>query len=368
MTSTVYFARLKAGSVDESAVTRVRKLFDEAQFGTLIEADALTAIKLHVGERGNDSHLRPEFVRQVVERVKASGGKPFVTDTNTLYSGSRHNAVDHLATALEHGFDYAVLGAPVIISDGLVSDHYRDVRIDKKHFETVKIAGDAVSAQSMIVMTHFKAHALAGFGGAIKNLAMGCAPSAGKMDIHKGMSPIVNEGECSACGVCVEICPRSAITIEEGVSRINRDLCVGCGECMTACTTSSIGFDWKNDLPQFMEMLTEYAFGATVGKRGVGYLNFLLQITPDCDCVPWSDAPIVPDVGILASTDPVAIDAASLDLVNKQQGLQGTRLVNNLQPGQDKFKGVWGETQGSIQITYGEEIGLGTSSYELVEL
>jgi len=135
MTSTVYFARLKAGSVDESAVTRVSKLFDEAQFGALIEADALTAIKLHVGERGNDSHLRPEFVRQVVERVKASGGKPFVTDTNTLYSGSRHNAVDHLATALEHGFDYAVLGAPFIISDGLVSDHYQDVRIDKKHFE-----------------------------------------------------------------------------------------------------------------------------------------------------------------------------------------------------------------------------------------
>jgi len=256
---------------------------------------------------------------------------------------------------------------PLIISDGLVGDHYGDVRIDKKHFDTVKIAGDVVSAQSMIVMTHFKAHGLAGFGGAIKNLGMGCAPIAGKMDQHKGMSPIVNEEGCSACGVCVEICPRSAITIEEGVSRINRDLCVGCGECMMACTTSSIGFDWKNDLPQFMEMLTEYAFGATVGKR-VGYLNFLLQITPDCDCVPWSDAPIVPDVGILASTDPVAIDAASLDLVNQQQGLPGTRLVNNLQPGQDKFKGVWGQTHGSIQITYGEEIGLGTSSYELVEL
>ncbi|MGZ7134102.1 MAG: DUF362 domain-containing protein [Halobacteriota archaeon] len=368
MTSTVYFARLKAGSVDESAATRVSKLFDEAQFGTLIEADALTAIKLHVGERGNDSHLRPEFVRQVVERVKASGGKPFVTDANTLYSGGRHNAVDHLATALEHGFDYAVLGAPVIISDGLVSDHYQDVQIDKKHFETVKIAGDIVSAQSLIVMTHFKAHALAGFGGAIKNLGMGCAPSAGKADQHKGMSPIVDMQWCIACGVCLEVCPQSAITIEGGAVRIDYNLCVGCGECIPTCRTSSIGLDWKRDLPQFMEMLTEYAFGATVGKHGVGYLNFLLQITPDCDCVPWSDAPIVPDIGILASTDPVAIDAASLDLVNQQQGLPGTRLINNLEPGHDKFKGVWGETQGSIQITYGEEIGLGTSSYELVEL
>lgn len=368
MASTVYFARLKAGSKDQSAITRVRQLFKEAHFGALIEADALTAIKLHVGERGNDSHLRPEFVREIVEQVKASGGKPFVTDTNTLYSGSRHNAVDHLATALEHGFDYAVLGAPLIISDGLVSDHYRDVRIDKRHFDTVKIAGDIVSAQSMIVMTHFKAHAMAGFGGAIKNLAMGCAPSAGKTDQHMGMRPIVDVQGCSACGVCVEVCPRSAITIEGGASRINRDLCVGCGECMTTCTTSSIGFDWENDLQQFMEMLTEYAFGATVGKRGVGYLNFLMRITPDCDCLPWSDAPIVPDIGILASRDPVAIDAASVDLVNQQQGIPGTRLVNNLEPGEDKFKGVWSETEGSIQIKYGEEIGLGTSSYELVEL
>jgi uncharacterized Fe-S center protein len=185
MASTVYLARVKAGSKDESAIARVRQLFEAARFDTLIEADALTAIKLHVGERGNDAHLRPEYVRQVVELVQASGGKPFVTDTNTLYSGSRHNAVDHLATALEHGFDYAVLGAPLIISDGLVSDHYRDVRIDKKHFDTVKIAGDIVSAPSMMVMSHFTVHSMAGFGGAIKNLAMGCAPSAGRQTSTK---------------------------------------------------------------------------------------------------------------------------------------------------------------------------------------
>jgi len=368
MASTVYFARVKAGSKDESAIARVRQLFEAARFDTLIEADALTAIKLHVGERGNDAHLRPEYVRQVVELVQASGGRPFVTDTNTLYSGSRHDAVDHLATALEHGFDYAVLGAPFIISDGLVSDHYRDVRIDKKHFDTVKIAGDILAAPSMIVMSHFKAHAMAGFGGAIKNLAMGCAPSAGKADQHKGMKPIVDVQKCSACGVCVGVCPRSAISIEAGAPRINYDRCVGCGECMAMCETSSISYDWEHDLQRFVEMLTEYAFGATAGKRGVGYLNFLLQITPDCDCVPWSDAPIVPDVGILASTDPVAIDAASVDLVNGQRGIPGTRLVNNLEPGEDKFKGVWSETQGSVQITYGEEIGLGTGSYKLVEL
>jgi uncharacterized Fe-S center protein len=347
MASTVYFARVNAGSKEENASARIRQLFEAAQFDTLIEADDLTAIKLHVGERGNDSHLRPEHVRQVVELVQASGGRPFVTDTNTLYSGSRHDAVDHLATALEHGFDYAVLGAPFIISDGLMSDHYQDVQIDKKHFDTVKIAGDIVAAPSMIVMSHFKAHAMTGFGGAIKNLAMGCAPRAGKAEQHKGMNPIVDVEKCSACGVCVGVCPRSAISIEAGASYINYDLCVGCGECMAMCLTSSISYDWEHDLPRFVEMLTEYAFG---------------------DCVPWSDTPIVPDVGILASTDPVAIDAASVDLVNGQRGIQGTRLVTNLEPGEDKFQGVWSETKGSIQIMYGEQIGLGMSSYELVEL
>src|SRR5659263_559195 len=296
MASTVYFARVNAGSKDENAIARIRQLFEAAQFDTLIEADTLTAIKLHVGERGNDSHLRPE--------------------------------------------------------------HFQDVRIDKKHFYTVKIAGDIVAAPSMIVMSHFKGHGMAGFGGAIKNLAMGCAPRAGKADQHKGMNPIVDVDKCSACGVCIGVCPRSAISIEAGASSINYDLCVGCGECMAMCLNSSISYDWEHDLQRFLEMLTEYAFGATVSKRGVGYFNLLLQITPDCDCVPWSDTPIVPDVGILASTDPVAIDAASVDLVNGQRGIPGTRLVTNLEPGDDKFKGVWSETQGSIQITYGERIGL----------
>jgi len=368
MASHVYFARLKAGGSDESIIARVQQLFDAAHFARLIEADAPTAIKLHFGERGNDSYIRPVFVRQVVDKIKVHGGKPFITDTNTLYTGARHNSIDHMNTAIEHGFDYAVVGAPLIIADGLTGEWYGDTKIAKKHFTSVKIAGGIVSAPSMIVMSHFKGHALAGFGGAIKNLGMGCAPGLGKMDQHKGMKPIVNEAGCVACGVCLEVCPRGAITLEEGVSRIGRDLCAGCGECMMACTTSSISYDWEKDLRVFMEMLTEYAFGATSGKHAIGYFNFLLQITPDCDCVPWSAAPIVPDIGVLASTDPVAIDAASRDLVNQQQGLPGTRLTSNLAPGEDKFKGVWSDTDGTLQLTYGEKIGLGTRSYDLIEL
>jgi len=366
MASSVYFARLKAGG-DGSAIARVQQLFDEAHFDRLITANAPTAIKLHFGEEGNDSYVHPAFVRQVVDKIKACGGKPFITDANTLYTGSRQNAIDHMNTAIEHGFDYAVVRAPLVIADGLAGEWYGEAQVGKKHFSSVRIAGGILSSPSMIVMSHFKGHGLAGFGGAIKNLGMGCAPGAGKMDQHKGMLPIVNEASCVACGVCVEVCPRGAITIEEGVSHINRELCAGCGDCMMRCTTSSISFDLERYGRTFIEMLTEYAFGATSGKA-IGYFNFLLQITPDCDCVPWSDAPIVQDIGILASIDPVAIDAASVDLVNRQQGLPGTRLTRNLAPGEDKFKGVWGETDGTLQLAYGEEIGLGTRSYDLIEL
>jgi hypothetical protein len=185
----------------------------------------------------------------------------------------------------------------------------------------------------MIIMSHFKGHAIAGFGEAIKNLAMGCVLRSGKMNQHRSLQPIINTEACSKCGVCIEVCPRSAITRDEIEPSINYELCIGCGEYVATCSTSSMAFDWENDLPLFMEMLTERAYGAILGKQArLRYLNFLPQITPDCDCVPWSSSSIVPDIGILASTDPVAIDAASLDLVNQQRGVEGTRLTTNLQP------------------------------------
>jgi uncharacterized Fe-S center protein len=369
MTSTVYFAPVEVGHKGDSIVSKVRHLFDIAGFGNFINEGDLTAIKLHFGERGNNSYISPVYVRQVVDKVRANGGKPFVTDTNTLYVGSRHNSIDHMITAIDHGFGYAVVGAPLVVADGLISDHYHEVQINKKRFKTVKVAGEIVAAQSMIVMSHFKGHATAGFGGAIKNLAMGCVPRSGKMDQHRSLQPIIDVEACSRCGACVEVCPLAAITYVETGPIINYELCVGCGECVSSCSATSMGFDWDSDLPSFMEGLTEHAFGAVLGKQGcVGYLNFLLQITPDCDCVAWSDSSIVPDVGILAGTDPVAIDTASLELVNQQTGIEGTRLARNLLPGEDKFKGVWEETNGGIQLTYGEEIGLGSSKYTLVEV
>lgn len=369
MASKVYFADLRAKNPYESQISKIQKLFDEAGFVELLGAEDLTAIKIHFGEYGNDGYINPVFVRQVVDKIRAAGAKPFITDTNTLYSGSRHNAVDHLTTAIEHGFDYSVVRAPLIISDGLKSQNIAEVEIDREHFKSVKIGSDIVAADSMIVMSHFKGHIVAGFGGAIKNLAMGCAPAAGKRDQHFPTSPQVNEEMCVGCGKCVEICPTGAAALEGELSRIEVEACVSCGQCMEVCPVGAIDIDWEHDIPAFLEYLTEYAYGAVKGKEDrVGYFNFLLRITPDCDCVPWSDAPIVPDIGILASKDPVALDQASYDLVNKQKGFVDSALHCNHEAGADKFKGTWPKVDGTHQLEYAEKIGLGSREYELIEI
>lgn len=368
MVSDVYFAPLRAKNADESNVVRVRRLFSTAGFDDLIGEGDLTAIKLHFGERGNETYVKPGFVRQVADAVKESGGRPFLTDTATLYRGSRDNAIDHLLTAMEHGFDLSAAGAPLIIADGLLGGDYVEVEIGKKHLQKARIAGDIAAADSMIVVSHFKGHGMAGFGGAIKNLGMGCAPPIGKADQHRASQPLVVEERCAGCGNCSSACPEFAVLLEGGTARIDPERCVGCGACLVACPEGAMELDWGT-IPIFIERMVEYAFGAVMGKEGrVGFFNFVIDVTPDCDCLPWSGAPIVPDVGILASKDPVAIDAASLDLVNGQEGIRGTALKSHHGRGEDKFRGVWPEADGRLQIKYGEEIGLGSSRYRLIEV
>jgi uncharacterized Fe-S center protein len=368
MSSKVYFVNLRARTDKSNKISKIRNLFDCAGFNELIQPDDLTAIKLTFGERGSDGFISPVFVRQVVDKVKAQGAKAFLTDTNTLYSGSRHNAVDHLLTALEHGYDYTVTGAPVIIADGLCSENIAEVQIDKKHFAKVKLARDIVSADSVIVLSHFKGHEMAGFGGAIKNLAMGGAPAIGKKEQHANKI-IVDQATCVGCKKCSAVCPEKAITIAEKKANVNPELCIGCGECLTVCPVKATGIDWATDITDLLERMTEYGYGfAKAHENRIGYINFLLNITPDCDCVPWSDAPIVPDIGFLASTDPVAIDQASYDLVNKQLGFAASHLGCNFAAGDDKFQGLRPHVDSTIQLRYGEEIGMGSRDYELVVL
>ena len=368
MKSAVYFASLRAHSDKESTTIKVQRLFDCAGFSDIVAPGDRTAIKLHFGERGNDGYISPVYVRQVVEKVKACDSLPFLTDTNTLYLGSRSNAVDHITTAILHGFDYAVTGAPIIIADGLFGKNVAQVKIEKKHFTTVTIAGDIALSDSMIVMSHFKGHIVAGFGGAIKNLAMGCAPPEGKRAQHKSR-PFTLPDRCSGCGTCVEVCPKTAIMIKKEKSVIDQDLCIGCFECMHVCPEHAIDINWETEIPVFMERMVEYAYGAVKAKKGkVGYMNFLIRITPDCDCFPFSDTPIVPDIGILASKDPVAIDAASYDLVNQQTGFTDSLLTSHHHQGGDKFKGVHAQTDGYRQLKYAEEIGMGNRAYDLIRI
>jgi uncharacterized protein len=368
MKSPVYFASLRAYSDHESTTAKVRRLFDAAGFSGLIAPHDKTAIKLHFGEIGNDGFISPVYVRQVVEKVKECQALPFLTDTNTLYRGCRSNAVEHIGTAILHGFDFAVAGAPVIIADGLTGKNVRKVTIDKKHFAEVSIAGDIAAADSLIVLSHFKGHIVSGFGGAIKNLAMGCAPPEGKRAQHNAR-PFTIAEKCTGCASCMKVCPAKAITVKKKKSVITPELCIGCFECMHACPEHAIDINWETEIPQFMERMVEYAYGAVAGKeKKVGYMNFLIRITPDCDCFPFSDAPIVPDIGILASTDPVAIDAASFDLVNQQQGHADSLLTAHHHKGGDKFSGVHAQTDGYRQVRYAEEIGMGSARYDLIKI
>ncbi|MEZ7890756.1 MAG: DUF362 domain-containing protein [Candidatus Wallbacteria bacterium] len=368
MSSKVYFVNLRTRTTHDNKISKLKALFEAAGFNGLISEDDLTAVKLHFGERGSDAFINPVFVRQIVDKIKEKGGKAFLTDTNTLYSGSRHNAVDHLQTALEHGFDYTVTGAPIIIADGLRSENIFEIEIGQKHFKKVKLAKDIVRADSMIVMSHFKGHEMAGFGGAIKNLAMGGAPAVGKKEQHAVKISVDNE-KCIGCSKCASVCPEKAITVSSRKAKVDWTKCIGCGECLTVCPVKATGIDWSTDLSELIERMTEYGYGLDkVHKNKIGYINFLVNITPDCDCVSWSDAPIVPDIGFLASTDPVAIDQASYDLVNKQIGLAGTLLSCNHEAGADKFNGLRSYIDGTIQLKYGEAIGMGSRNYELVTL
>jgi len=368
MKSNVYMVNFRSRKQRENKLNKLKRLMDVDEFSGRIQKGDLTAVKLHFGERGNDTFINPVLVRQVVDSIKRWGARPFITDTNTLYRGSRHNSVDHLITAIEHGFDYAVVGAPLIIADGLKSQNFNQVEIARNHFKSVKIASDIAGSDSMVVLSHFKGHEMSGFGGAIKNLAMGCAPMEGKAEQHTPR-PWVEEEACIGCGECIRVCPKDAVRIYSQKAVIDRDLCIGCGECMTVCGQKAITMDWDVELKVFIERMTEYACGAVTGKEDrILFINFLMNITPDCDCVPWSDAAIVPDIGVLASTDPVAVDMASVDLINAETGLKDTFLTGHFEPGQNKFSAMRDRPSGMIQITYGEEIGLGTSDYKLIRL
>lgn len=357
MPATVYFTDAHSRSHDESKLVKVARLCDALNLKKIIRKKDLTAIKLHFGEYGNDTHLNPTLVRQVVDKVLEAGGKPFLTDTTTLYSGTRHNAVDHLNTAYAHGFVPSVVRAPVILADGLYGENDVPVRINCKHFKEVHIATEVRRAPAMVVLSHFKGHEMAGFGGAVKNLAMGGASVRGKREQH-GTHVSISAKDCVGCAKCARVCPQHALSMHNKKSTVDTEKCIGCFECITVCPQKAISIDWATEMEPFVERLTEYAYGVVKGRaKNICYINFVLNVTPDCDCVPWSDMPMIPDVGILASTDPVALDQACFDLVSRAAGGK-----------KDLFSERWPHTRGQVQLAYGEAIGLGSREYELQKI
>jgi len=364
--SEVYFTSMKINK-GQSLLTKVEQLVKKSGILQGIAKNDLVAIKLHFGERGNLAYVRPQYVRRVVDMVKKKGGRPFLTDANTLYVGSRSNAVDHLETAIENGFDYAVVGAPLVIADGLNGKDYVSVPVNLKHFQEVKIGSAAVHADALLAISHFKGHEATGFGGTLKNIGMGLGSRAGKQQQHADVLPRVKEERCVGCGKCSKWCPGAAIIVE-GKARIQENLCIGCGECAVTCNYKAIKVGSKTTPDVIQEKIVEYTVGALKGKEGkTGFITFVNNVSPLCDCCSWNDIPIVNDIGILASTDPVAIDQAAVDLVNQAQGNPHSVLGERYQEA-DKFRAIHPEVDWSVQLAYGEKVGLGSRQYKLITL
>lgn len=367
MASDVFFTNMRT-KPGVSMLDKVDALFKRAGFDQLIEPKDLVAVKVHFGERGNTGYVRPQFIKRVVDQVAAKGGKPFLTDANTLYVGGRANAVDHFKTAVENGFAFSVVGAPVIIADGLNGKDFVNVDVELKHFKTVKIASAAYHADAMIVVSHFKGHEASGFGGTIKNVGMGLGCRSGKQQMHSELLPEISEDKCIGCTKCTKWCPAEAISMKDKKAFIDKDVCIGCGECTVTCPSQAIAINWRTDPDDFQEKMAEYMAGVIKNKKNkVGYISFVMNVTPDCDCCGYSDAPIVNDVGILASYDPVALDQACVDLVNKQKALPNTRLDGYVDVA-DKFGGVHPAIDWSTQLHYAQEIGLGSREYNLIKI
>lgn len=373
MTSKVYYAdfRVKPG---DNLLKKLKRLCLKAGIRDIDFDKKYVAIKIHFGEPGNLSYLRPNYARAVADLIKELGGKPFLTDCNTLYVGRRKDALEHIESAYENGFTPYATGCHVIIADGIKGTD--DVYVKVEGGELVKEAkiGKAImDADIFISLSHFKGHESTGFGGCLKNIGMGCGSRAGKMEMHNGGKPTVDHERCTGCHTCFRNCAHGAISFDENNhANINHDICVGCGRCLGSCNYDAIYNESDSAVKELDKKIAEYT-KAVIDGRPSFHINMVMDISPYCDCHSENDMPILPDIGMFASFDPVALDQACVDACNKETPIKGSLLDERMHEEHfhdhhDHFTNTTPESEWEECLIHGEKIGIGSREYELIKV
>jgi uncharacterized protein len=351
MRSTVYYVPVADGDSQGTIQAKFGRLLDESGMLAGVHQEDRAVIKIHFGEEGNTGYVKPDYIRVLTDKLPA---RAVLSDTNTLYSGRRMTCRDHTAIALEHGFTAENTGSEVFIPDDMVEDNVTRIKMNGQYVQTAKVARLFTDADLLINVAHFKGHMMTGFGGALKNIGMGCASREGKLEQHTEMVPYVHMSGCTGCGACVRTCAVTAIEIVEGKAHITPAKCTGCAQCIAVCPTKAMGIEWEAGSGTIQEKMVEYAKAVLDNVRGnVIHINFAVKITKECDCLAKDDPRIAPDIGIFASSDPVSLDKACLDLTLGSSG-------------RDIFREAHPERDGMKQLLHAQSIGLGSLDYELI--
>ncbi len=353
MSAKVYFLETKDRENISDVIERLEAFLKKSDIFSFVSKKDLVAVKTHFGEKKINGFIKPEFLEVLGRFIKDRGGSPFLTETSTLYRGDRSNAIDHIKLAIDHGFTIEKTGMPVIMADGIHGDEEVEVDIKGKIYNKVKIAALLSKVQGLVVATHFTGHIVSGFGGTLKNIGMGLASRRGKMIQHSTSKPKIKKKKCTACGECIRWCPVEAIDYKDGKAEIDQEKCIGCAECLAVCRFDAVVYNWSESYEKLQQKITEHAMGVSeiMGDKTL-YINFLTSISKDCDCMGTYEK-VMPDVGILFSNDPVAIDSASLHLIEKRSGKKLSELSHNI-----PYR---------VQLDHSVDIGFGTVDFELVD-
>lgn len=372
--SKVYYTDFRA-KLGEGLPLKLQRLIRIAGIGQIDMEGKFVAIKMHFGELGNLGFLRPNYARAVADVVKSLGGKPFLTDCNTLYPGSRKNALEHLYCAWENGFTPMTVGCPILIGDGLKGTDDVEVPVEGgEYVKAAKIGRAVMDADIFISLSHFKGHETTGFGGAIKNIGMGCGSRAGKKEQHSNGKPVINADACRGCKRCLHECANNGLHFDEATRKMQvvTENCVGCGRCVGACNFDAIAFANDAATKELNCRMAEYTKAVIDGRPGF-HISLVMDISPNCDCHPENDAPILPDIGMFCSFDPLALDQACVDACLRQQPLPGSQLYDNMHKEgfcdhHDHFENSTPESEYKTCLAHAEKIGIGSREYELIEM